>query len=199
MKKFVTILMALAIILSFSASAFAALTPGIDIDTDLGEYITGNNVSTGEMDEYFAGHNMASSFLSPSGERSKAALSNGGLQICLMEDDSLYQYVHPYEVVNVEFREINRLSEKAAEALREARNTAKQMEGKCVKQAYFFTVPGTYTLDEEHYAKYLFSCPGDNVEVFVNGNPVEVVSVNGRTSYIAKIIERGCITILVDK
>ena len=185
MKKFVTILMALAIILSFSASAFAALTPGIDTDTDLGEYI--------------GGHNMASSFLSPSGERSKAALSNGGLQICLMEDDSLYQYVHPYEVVNVEFREINRLSEKAAEALREARNAAKQMEGKSLKQAYFFTVPGTYTLDEEHYAKYLFSCPGDNVEVFVNGNPVEVVSINGRTSYIAKVTARGTIAIYSDK
>ena len=96
-------------------------------------------------------------------------------------------------------RERKKKKKKAAEALREARNTAKQMEGKSVKQAYFFTVPGTYTLDEEHYAKYLFSCPGDNVEVFVNGNPVEVVSVNGRTSYIAKIIERGCITILVDK
>lgn len=199
MKKFLTILMALAIILSFSASAFAALTPGIDTDTGLGEYIGGHNYDTEEMDVYIGGHNMAGSFLGPSGERSKAALSNGGLQICLMEDDSLYEYVHPHEVVNVEFREIGRLSKEAAEALREARSAAKQMEGKSLKQAYFFTVPGTYTLDEEHYAKYLFSCPGDNVEVFVNGNPVKVVSINGRTSYIAKVTERGCITILVDK
>ena len=50
-----------------------------------------------------------------------------------------------------------------------------------------------------HHAKYVFSCEGKNVEVSVNGNPVEVVSINGRTSYIAKVTERGCITITVDK
>ena len=56
-----------------------------------------------------------------------------------------------------------------------------------------------YDVDEDHYAKYVFSCPGNNVEASVNGNPVEVVSINGRTSYIAKVTERGCITITVDK
>ena len=54
-------------------------------------------------------------------------------------------------------------------------------------------------VNEDHYAKYVFSCEGKNVEVSVNGNPVEVVSINGRTSYIAKVTERGCITITVDK
>ena len=85
------------------------------------------------------------------------------------------------------------------EALKAAHDAAKQIEGRALKKSYFFTVPSNYTIDDEHYAKYVFSCEGSHVKVSVNGNPVEVVSINGRTSYIAKVTERGCITITVDK
>ena len=194
MKKSVAILKAMAMILRLSASAFAAITPGITEADDLGEYISGHNNT---IDEYIAGHNDAGSFPGLSGERPRAARSNGGILICLMEDDSLYQYVHVHEVVNVEYKDIDILKGEAADALKAAHDEAEKIEGKSLKQSYFFYVPETYTIDEDHYAKYLFSCPGENVEVSVNGNPVEVFSVNGRTSYIAKVTERGCITITV--
>ena len=196
MKKSVAILMALAMVLSLSASAFAVITPGITDDVDVDDYISGHNSYIGE---YITGHNDAASFPGLSGERPRAALSNGGILICLMEDDSLYQYVHVHEIVNVEYNDIDTLNKEAADALKAAHDEAEKIEGKSLKHSYFFYVPETYTIDEDHYAKYLFSCPGENVEVSVNGNPVEVVSVNGRTSYIAKVTERGCITITVDK
>ena len=116
-----------------------------------------------------------------------------------MEDDTLHQFVPMYQVTNVEYKDRDKLAKADAEALKEAHDAAKQIEGKSLKQSYFFTVPDFYDVDEEHYAKYVFSCPGKNVEVCVNGHPVEVVSINGRTAYIAKVTERGCITITVDK
>ena len=183
MKKSVAVLMILAIVLSLGASAFA------DRAQQAWEY------PDYYPDDYYPGDYY------PQGQQpqSKPAVSNVGLLICLMEDDTIHQFVPMPLVTNVEYRDRDKLAKADAEALKEAHDAAKQIEGKSLKQSYFFTVPDFYDVDEEHYAKYVFSCPGNNVEVCVNGNPVEVVSINGRTSYIAKVTERGCITITVDK
>ena len=177
MKKSVAVLMILAIVLSLGASAFAERIP----DGYYPDFYP---------DDYY-----------PQGQQpqGKPAVSNVGLLICLMEDDTIHQFVPMYQVTNVEYKDRDKLAKADAEALKEAHDTAKQLEGKSLKQSYYFSVPDFYDVDEDHYAKYVFSCPGNNVEVSVNGNPVEVVSINGRTSYIAKVTERGCITITVDK
>ena len=177
MKKSVAVLMILAIVLSLGASAFAERIP----DGYYPDFYP---------DDYY-----------PQGQQpqGKPAVSNVGLLICLMEDDTIHQFVPMPLVTNVEYRDKDKLAKGDAEALKEAHDAAKQIEGKSLKQSYFFSVPDNYDVDEEHYAKYIFSCPGNNVEVCVNGHPVEVVSINGRTSYIAKVTERGCITITVDK
>ena len=177
MKKSVAVLMILAIVLSLGASAFAERIP----DGYYPDFYP---------DDYY-----------PQGQQpqGKPAVSNVGLLICLMEDDTIHQFVPMYQVTNVEYKDRDKLAKADAEALKEAHDAAKQIEGKSLKQSYYFSVPDFYDVDEDHYAKYVFSCPGNNVEVSVNGNPVEVVSINGRTSYIAKVTERGCITITVDK
>ena len=177
MKKSVAVLMILAIVLSLGASAFAERIP----DGYYPDFYP---------DDYY-----------PQGQQpqGKPAVSNVGLLICLMEDDTIHQFVPMYQVTNVEYKDRDKLAKADAEALKEAHDAAKQLEGKSLKQSYYFSVPANYDVDEDHYAKYVFSCPGNNVEVCVNGNPVEVVSINGRTSYIAKVTERGCITITVDK
>ena len=177
MKKSVAVLMILAIVLSLGVSTFAERIP----DGYYPDFYP---------DDYY-----------PQGQQpqGKPAVSNVGLLICLMEDDTIHQFVPMPLVTNVEYRDKDKLAKGDAEALKEAHDAAKQIEGKSLKQSYFFSVPDNYDVDEEHYAKYVFSCPGNNVEVCVNGNPVEVVSINGRTSYIAKVTERGCITITVDK
>ena len=152
MKKSVAVLMILAIVLSLGASAFAERIP----DGYYPDFYP---------DDYY-----------PQGQQpqGKPAVSNVGLLICLMEDDTIHQFVPMYQVTNVEYKDRDKLAKADAEALKEAHDAAKQIEGKSLKQSYFFTVPDFYDVDEEHYAKYVFSCPGNNVEVCVNGNPVEV-------------------------
>ena len=183
MKKSVAVLMILAIVLSLGASAFADRAQQAWESPDY------------YPDDYYPGDYY------PQGQQpqSKPAVSNVGLLICLMEDDTIHQFVPMPLVTNVEYKDRDKLAKADAEALKEAHDAAKQIEGKSLKQSYYFSVPDFYDVDEDHYAKYVFSCPGNNVEVSVNGNPVEVVSINGRTSYIAKVTERGCITITVDK
>ena len=187
MKKSVAALMILAIVLSLGASAFA--------DDIVVGYIPPNNYYPGTSN-YPPREPTPNN---PQGEPHIVKETDVGLLICLMEDDTIYQFVPMPLVTNVEYRDKDKLPKAEAEALKEAHDAAKQIEGKSLKQSYYFSVPETYTVDEDHYAKYVFSCPGNNVEVCVNGHPVEVVSINGRTSYIAKVTERGCITITVDK
>ena len=180
MKKAFAFLMILAIVFSLGASAFA------DTYYPDGYY----------MDDY---GNVYPPGQTPQREKQRVVQTDVGLLILLMEDDTLHQFVPMYQVTNVEYKEREKLNKADADALKEAHDAAKQIEGKTLKKSYFFTVPSTYDVDDEHYAKYVFSCEGKNVEVQVNGNPVEVVSINGRTSYIAKVTKRGCITITVDK
>ena len=188
MKKSIAFLLIFAIVLSLSASAFAAtaLRDPYPSVTDTGTYDDG-------------GYDFDYDYPQSQKPQGKPAQSNVGLLICLMEDDTIHQFVPMPLVTNVEYKDRDKLAKADAEALKEAHDAAKQLEGKSLKQSYYFSVPDFYDVDEDHYAKYVFSCPGNNVEVSVNGNPVEVVSINGRISYIAKVTKRGCITITVDK
>ena len=195
MKKSIAFLMIFAIVFSLSASAFAAFGSAPAADP-YGDAYYGGYYDGGYVDDYGIYYPPGQG---PQREKQKPAVSNVGLLICLMEDDTIYEFVPMNQVVNVEYREREKLREEDADALKEAHDAAKQIEGRTLKKSYFFTVPSNYTVDDEHYAKYVFSCEGSHVKVSVNGNPVEVVSINGRTSYIAKVTERGCITITVDK
>ncbi len=196
MKKSVAILIALAIVFSLSSSAFAAFGSPPAAAQDYGDYYYDGYYDQGYVDDF---GNYYPPGQTPQRERKIVKETDVGLLICLMEDDTIYEFVPMYQVVNVEYKEREKLRQEDADALKEAHDAAKQIEGKTLKKSYFFTVPSNYTVDDEHYAKYVFSCEGSHVEVSVNGNPVEVVSINGRTSYIAKVTERGCITITVDK
>ena len=183
MKKAITVLMVLAIVLSLGASAFAAF--GSVPAAAQGDYYPDDYGYDFDYDQGQGQHMVKE--------------TDVGLLICNMDDDTIHQFVPMYQVTNVEYKEREKLNKADADALKEAHDAAKQIEGRSLKKSYFFSVPDNYDVDEDHYAKYVFSCEGKNVEVSVNGNPVEVVSINGRTSYIAKITERGCITITVDK
>ena len=186
MKKAITVLMILAIVLTLGASAFAAT----DYGDAYGNIIYPDDIMPPEQ--------------VPPGQKpaaGKPAVSNVGLLILLMEDDTLYEFVPMSQVVNVEYKDAAKMinNTKTREAFAEAYKEAKGVEGKHLRKAYWFNIPDTYTLDDEHYAKYVFSCEGANVEVTVNGEPVEVVSINGRTSYIAKVTARGTVAIYSDK
>ena len=172
MKKTVAFLMVLTLILSLGASAFA--------DT---LFPDGQGVPPVQI---------------PQGGQPAGDPFSGipGLLILLMEDDTIYEFVPISQVTNVDYKDAAKfLDPKTKEAFAAFYKEAKTVEGRKLRKAYWFNIPDNYTLDDEHYAKYLFSCDGSHVEVTVNGDPVEVVSVNGRTSYIAKITARGPIAI----
>ena len=187
MKKSIAFLMILAIVLSLGSSAFAAFGS---------EPAAAQGYDGGYIDDYGTYYPPGQE---PQNGQQRVVQTDVGLLICNMDDDTIHQFVPMPLVTNVEYKEREKLSKADADALKEAHDAAKQLEGKALKKSYFFSVPDNYDVDEDHYAKYVFSCEGKNVEVSVNGNPVEVVSINGRTSYIAKVTERGCITITVDK
>ena len=170
MKKITAVFMILAIVLSFSASAFA--------DTAYGYIPDGQGIP---------------SVAKPAGDPYAGI---PGLLILYMEDDTIFQFVPINQVMNVEYKDAAKfLSANDKEAFYAAYQEAKDVEGAKLRQAYWFNIPDSYTLDEDHYAKYLFSCDGRDVTVTVNGEPVEVVSVNNRTSYIAKVTARGVVSI----
>ena len=176
MKKITAVFMILAIVLSFSASAFAD-TAGSS-PYEYGYIPDGQGIpSVGK----------------PAGDPYAGI---PGLLILLMEDDTIYQFVPISQVTNVEYKDASKfLNGKDKEAFSAAYQEAKAVEGGKLRKAYWFNIPDSYTLDDEHYAKYLFSCDGKDVTVTVNGDPVEVVSVNNRTSYIAKVTARGVVAI----
>ena len=175
MKKLIALLLALAAIFALGASSFA--------DT----YIVDYGVNKPEP--------------TPGDSGSSAPDPNTlipGLLICLMEDDTIYQFVPIDEVTRVDYKNAQILPAEKCDALRTAAEnakTAKETDGKKLRDAYWFEVPDKYTVDDEHYAKIIFSCQGTDVEVTVNGEPVELVSVTGRTTYLAKVIDRGAVVV----
>ena len=74
---------------------------------------------------------------------------------------------------------------------------AQAVEGKVVKYFYWVDVPEDYKTEDFAWAKYEFKCAGENVEVTVNGNPMEVVHVDG-VDYYAKLTEFGAVAIMCD-
>ena len=133
----------------------------------------------------------------PSQEAKSVAPVVTGFLICLMEDDTVYQFVPLEEVTNVPYEQGDLLTPDKRVAFKEAYDQAKASvpEGSKLRQVYWFEVPEHYTIDDEHYGKYLFACKGDDVEVTCNGFAMEVVPVTGQTTYFAKITERGVIAI----
>ena len=147
MKKTSAFLLILAIVLSFSAFAFAESSSPFEF----GYVPQGQSIPTQGK---------------PAGDPYAGI---PGLLILLMEDDTIYQFVPINQVTNVEYKDASKfLNGKDKEAFSAAYQEAKAVEGGKLRKAYWFNIPG---------------------------EPVEVVSVNNRTSYIAKITARGSIAI----
>lgn len=62
---------------------------------------------------------------------------------------------------------------------------------------FWLDVPDSYKTDEFVWAKYGFTCAGGNVAVTLNGEPVEVVNVDG-DSYYARLTGFGAVAISCD-
>ncbi len=91
-----------------------------------------------------------------------------------------------------------KLSDADREAFLAAYEEAKKVEGKIVKYFYWLTIPNKYkNMDDFSYAEYEFTCTGKNVQVTVNGKEMEVEKI-GINKYCAKLTEFGAVAILCD-
>ena len=174
MKKLIALLLALAAVFTLGTSAFAMAI----------------------IDNYGNIIYVDDNYVPPEpGEPVNPNANIPGLLICLMEDDTLYQFVPIEDVTHVDRKDAQTLPTAKRDALLNAVAEAKAKDDAKLRDAYWFEVPDTYTVDDEHYAKIVFSCKGTDVEVTVNGVPCEVLSVTGGTTYLAKVIDLGVVVV----
>ena len=185
MKKLIALLLALAAVFTLGTSAFAASLDPYGYPSGRTAYYPDNY---GYDYDYDYDKNHDTPAVNPNA-------NIPGLLICLMEDDTLYQFVPIEDVTHVDRKDAQILPTAKRDALLNAVAEAKAKDDAKLRDAYWFEVPDTYTVDDEHYAKIVFSCKGTDVEVTVNGIPCEVLSVTGGTTYLAKVIDRGVVVV----
>ena len=91
-----------------------------------------------------------------------------------------------------------RLPAEDKDAFLAAYEEAKNEQDRTVRNFFWLDIPDEYkNMDGFAYAKYFFNSRGQNVQVTVNGNPMEVVNIAG-SSYYAKLTEFGAVSITSD-
>ena len=113
------------------------------------------------------------------------------------ENDNVIKLV-PYEmVIEIQVTQGDRLPPNDEKIFMDAYEEAKAIEDRIVKYFFWLDVPETYIPENFGYGKFEFNCAGDNVECTVNGNPMEVVHVDGE-DYFAKLTEFGPVMVVCD-
>ncbi len=169
MKRLISFFLAAIMILSLGITAMAAGSP------------TADQNGTSET---------ATAPLPASGEK--------GLEL-YNADDELIRVVPYHEVKRTSVGNANRLSDEEKEAFLACYEDAKNVTDRLVKYFYWLDIPDEYKTEDVAYAKYYFTCTGQNVQLTVNGKEMEVEKADtGRFSYFAKLTEFGAIAILCD-
>ena len=126
-----------------------------------------------------------------------AAKAAAGLSIC-DADDNVIGTIPENEITLATIDQAGNLDSKSAEAFEAAYEEAQAVTDKTVVALFWLDAPAKYLeLDGFGYVRYDFTCDGENVEVTVNGNPMEVVHVDGN-EYYAKLTEFGTVCITCD-
>ncbi len=172
MKKVFALVLAFALVLSMGVVAFAAPSP----TTPTG----GGNKDLG-WGEF----------------TTRVAPDKKGMEI-YGADGKVIAVVEGDDLVQLPIGEASKLDAEDEEAFKAAYEEAEAVEGKVVKYFYWVDVPEKYKTDGFAWARYDFKCAGENVEVTVNGKPMEVVHVDG-VDYYAKLTEFGAVAIMCDK
>lgn len=168
MKKVFALVLAFALVLSMGVVAFAAPSP------------TSGSVSDQGWGEF----------------TTRVAPVKKGMELYDAED-KLLTVVPEEDVIQLPIDEAAKLNAEDEAAFLAAYEEAQAVEGKLVKYFYWVDIPEKYKTDDFVWAKYEFKCAGENVEVTVNGHPMEVVHVDG-VDYYAKLTEFGAVAIMCD-
>ena len=171
MKKFFALVLACAVVLSLGVTAFAASPTG--------------SSSSSTVDLGWGNFTVA------------AAPAKAAGVPAYGKDDKEVVEVPADSIVLVPVGEADKLDEADKEAFLAAYEDAKAVEGKVVKYFYWIGMPEELEGVDFAWVRYDFKCAGENVEVTVNGNPMEVVHVDG-VDYYAKLTEFGAMAIMCD-
>lgn len=174
MKKVFALVLAFALVMSLGVVAFAA-----DVKSP--------TVPTGGSTVPELGWGMYTTRLAPSERELKL----------YDKEDYNYDSVPWTDVTELPVDASAELPEEQEEAFLAAYEAVKAIEDKVVKYFFWLDIPEGYKTEQLVWAKYEFKCAGENVEVTVNGNPMEVVHVKG-VDYYAKLTEFGALAILCD-
>ena len=169
MKNALALILALAVVLSLGVAAFAASSPEGSPAEAPKVYYYGPPLDTLKKD--------------------------AGLLEAYDANDKKIGDIPAEDVTQVVVGDADKLEAADKETFLAAYEEAKAVESKAVKFFYWLQVKN---LPEGcAYVKYPFTCSGENVQVTVNGNEMEVVSLGG-DGYYAKLTEFGSVAILCD-
>ncbi len=169
MKNALALILALAVVLSLGVAAFAGSSPEGSPAEAPKEYYYGPPLDTLKKD--------------------------AGLLEAYDANDKKIGDIPAEDVTQVVVGDADKLEAADKETFLAAYEEAKAVESKAVKFFYWLQVKN---LPEGcAYVKYPFTCSGENVQVTVNGNEMEVVSLGG-DEYYAKLTEFGSVAILCD-
>ena len=172
MKKIVSLLLAVALVMGLGITVFAAGSP------------TEDGKSGGD------------------GSATTAVPANTGKDFLELynDDDELIDLVPWEEVTILKVGAANRLSDEEKELFLSTYEDVKKIDDKVVKYFYWLDIPDSYKTEDLAYAKYYFSCTGKNVQLTVNGKDMEVFPSDkgGANNYYAKVTEFGAVAIMCD-
>ena len=183
MKKFLCVLLALALVCSLGVSALAVGSPTKDeADEDVTAALPAVAPETVEVTK-------------EDGTTEEAL----GFALCDAETDAVKGVVPADALELTALDDADDLDDEDAEKFLEEFEKVKALEDKVVKYFFWLDVPEEYEINGENYLKFVFKCKGENVEVTVDGEPMEVVEVEGEAdTYFAKLTKTGAVAITCD-
>ena len=168
MKKIIALALALCLVASLSAVAFAA--PSVQ-KKEVSEDVT---------------------------TALPAIPEGAGIDVCLFADDSVDHVIPEEAVSLVALADADSLEDADKEAFLAAYEDAKNIKDQVVKYFFWLDADGEYKeVPEDQYVAFKFSCKGENIKVLLNGEEVEVVALEGN-DYLAKLPGFGAVAILCD-
>ena len=176
MKKILCVVLALVLVCSLGVSAFAVDSPSKD-ETSADTTAALPVIAEEEEDEDL----------------------EAGFAICDAATDDVMTVIPADQVKMVPVDEADSLEDADKEAFLAEYEKVKEIKDKVVKYFFWLQIPEDYTVDAEHYLRFTFKCKGENVEVTVDGEPMEVVAVEGEAdTYFAKLTKLGAVAICCD-
>ena len=175
MKKFFALVLAFALVMSLGVVAFAAE----DVKSPVAPSGGGSGVDLGWGQV-----------------TTRIVAAKKGMDL-IGADGKVVATVENKDVVQLAVGEADKLAPEDKDAFLAAYEEAKAVEGKVVKYFYWIDIPESFKTNDFAWVKFEFKCAGENVEVTVNGHPMEVVHVEG-VDYYAKLTEFGAVAIMCD-